>query len=125
MATNYVSDGQTAQHTAAADISSGDVVVLGATGDATIGVAMTNIANGATGTVRVRGVFSLPKADAAVITAGESVVWDSSAGAFDDNQATPASGDVSGSAVAMESKGATTGENILIMLTGVPGTLTA
>jgi predicted RecA/RadA family phage recombinase len=89
-----------------------------------IGIAVTDIANGATGEIMVEGVFDLPKVDAAVITAGEGVIWDSSAGEFDDDAATPATGDVSGAAIAMESKGATTGETIKVKLGRAPGTVT-
>jgi len=120
MATNYVNEGTRMTITAGADISSGDVVVQGST----LGIAVTNIANGASGEIMIEGTFDLPKADAAVITAGEGVIWDSSAGEFDDDQATPASGDVSGAAIAMESKGATTGETIKVKLGRVAGTVT-
>lgn len=122
MATNYVQEGKVIPFTAAGTaIAAGEVVVIGQT----LGVALEAIAIGATGQVQIGGVFNVPKADAAVITQGESLTWDSSAGEFDDNAATPASGDVTGPpAVAMESKGATTGETIAVLFTGVPGTVT-
>lgn len=105
MATNYVKDGAVVDYTnAGSAISSGDVVVMGNI----IGVALVDIANGDTGSVAIEGVFTVPKVSAAVIAIGESVIYDVSASAFDDNLATPATGDVSGNAVAMEAKGAAT-----------------
>lgn len=124
MATNYVQEGCTIDWTnGGTAVSSGDVVVIGTNGDAVIGVALVDIANGATGSVAVDGVFEVPKADAAVIAIGEFVIWDASAGNFDDNAATPAAGDVSDGAWAIESKGATTSETIKVKLTGRPGVL--
>ena len=119
MATNYVQKGDVIAFTAGAAHSSGDVVVIGAL----IGVALSDVANGAEGQAQISGVFELPKATAAVIGAGESLTWDSSAGNFDDNAATPATGDVTGAAaVAIEAagNGATT---VKVRLTGVPGTV--
>ena len=66
----------------------------------TLGVAVTDIANGETGTVAIEGVFTVPKASAAVFAQGEKLIWDSSAGAFDDSSATPATGDITGGAIA-------------------------
>lgn len=103
MATNYVNDGSviTYSNTGSA-ISSGDVVVVGEI----IGVALEDIAaTTGTGAVQIEGVFTLAKVSAAVIAQGEEVIWDSSASAFDDNAATPATGDVSNCCVAMEAAG--------------------
>lgn len=103
--------------------NSGDVVVIGGNGDALIGIAQVDIATGQTGSVQVDdGVYTVPKVPGAVIGAGEFVTWDASAGAFDDNQAVPAAGDVSNGAVAFKAAGdgATT---VQIKLTGVPGVL--
>jgi predicted RecA/RadA family phage recombinase len=83
------------------DIASGAAVVIGQQ----IGVAAVAIADTETGEVAMEGVFELPKVSAAVIGQGESVIWDASAGAFDDNQATPATGDVSGACTAWEAAG--------------------
>ena len=101
MSTNYVQEGNAINYTAGADISSGDVVVIGQQ----IGIAAVDIANGAIGSVSLGGVFTVAKVSAAVIAQGESVIWDSSASEFDDNAATPAAGDVSGCCVAMEAAG--------------------
>lgn len=119
MATNYVQDGTVIPFTAGANISSGQVVRIGQI----LGVALDDVASGAVGQAQIRGVFDVPKVSAAVIAAGESLVWDASAAAFDDNAATPATGDVSGAAaVAFEAagNGVTT---IAVMFTGIPGTV--
>lgn len=114
MATNYVQDGDVIEYAnSGAAISSGDVVVVGNQ----IGVALVDIAaTTGTGSVAMAGVFDLPKVNAAVISQGENVMWDSSAGSFDDGSATPASGDVSNCCVAWESLGATTSANIRVKL---------
>lgn len=98
--------------------SSGDVVVYGKT----LGIATGDVAANAAGQLRLSGVFTCPKVSAAVIAAGENVIWDASAGAFDDNAATPATGDVSNCAVAMEAgiNGQTT---IKVRLAGLIGTV--
>lgn len=124
MAQNFHQDGNVIQYTAGADIAAGSVVKIGNI----LGVALVDIPNGGTGSVALRGVFSVPKVSGAVIAQGESLTWDvsasSGAGAFDDNLATPAAGDVTGAAAfAMEGKGSGT-TSIRVMFTGVPGTVT-
>ena len=122
MATNYVQEGDVINWTngTGSAVVSGQVVAIGQI----IGVALVDIADGAAGSVAIEGVFSVPKVSAAVIAAGESLVWDVSAGKFDDNLATPATGDISGPpAVAVEAAGNTI-TSIKVRLTGVPGTKT-
>lgn len=117
---NFVSEGKTLQHTAGADITAGSVVVIAGL----LAVAAVDIANGATGTVNLEGVYDLPKVDAAVIGVGETLTYDISAGKFDDNAAVAAAGDITGAcAVAMEAKGVTVDGTIRVKLTGVPGTI--
>ena len=102
MATNYIYSGDVVDYTnGGSAIASGDVVVIGQQ----IGVALTAIANGETGSVALDGVFTVPKVSGAVIAQGESVIYDVSAGEFDDNAATPATGDVSGCCVATAAAG--------------------
>ncbi len=125
MTTTYKQEGKVIQYTASADITAGTVIKMGNI----LGVALHDIANGATGSVALEGVFSAPKVAAAVIAQGESLTWDvsasSGAGAFDDNAATPASGDITGAAAfAWAGAGATT-TTLLVKFTGVPGTVTA
>ena len=103
MARNYESDGNVIQWTngTGAAVASGQVVKVGNI----LGVALVAIAIGASGSVAVEGVFSgVPKVSAAVFVQGEKLIFDVSAasgvGAFDDSAATPASGDVTGGAIA-------------------------
>lgn len=123
MAKNYIQPGEVIDWTngTGGAKTAGSVIAIGQM----LGVALVDIANGATGSVQIKGVFEVPKVSGAVIAAGESLVWDASAGAFDDNLATPASGDISGApAVAVEAAGnGVTAINVLF--TGVPGTKTA
>jgi len=124
MATNYLQEGRVVDWTnGGSDVLSGAIVVIGSNGDAVLGVAIDDIAAGAVGAVGVEGVWDVAKADAAVIEAGEYVLWDASASNVDDNQAVGAAGDVADGAWAVESKGATTGATIAVKLTGQPGVL--
>lgn len=123
MANNFIQPGTVLDYVnnSGAAISSGDVVVVGGV----LGVALTDIDAGATGSVQTQGVFRVPKVSGAVIAQGESLTWDVSAGAFDDNAATPATGDVTGPcayAAAAAGNGTTT---VDVMFTGVPGTVKA
>lgn len=119
MATNYEQPGNVIRYTAGANISSGQVVVVGKT----LGVALEDIANTETGNVSICGVFRVPKVSAAVIAAGENLTWDASAAAFDDNAATPATGDVTGpTAIAFEAAGAGV-TTLAVKFTGCPGTV--
>ncbi len=72
MAKNYVQDGKTIAITAAANIASGDLVVVGDVA----AVAITDIAKGETGDGLAEGVFRLPKLAADVIPAGTAVYLD-------------------------------------------------
>lgn len=120
MATNYVQNGDVVQYTAGADKTSGQVVAIGNT----LGVCTAAIANGSTGPVALTGVFTVPKVSAAVIAQGESLTWDASAAAFDDNLAAPAAGDITGAAaVAFEAAGNGV-TSLKVKFTGVPGTKT-
>lgn len=103
MATNKVQEGKTLDYanSSGSAIEAGSVVVVGQQ----IGIAVCDIANGESGPLAMEGVFTVAKVSAAVIAAGESVIWDTSASAFDDNAATPADGDVSGCCVAWEAAG--------------------
>lgn len=98
MTTKYVQKGDVIDYTASgSDISSGDVVEL----TNCIGVALTDIADTETGAVAIEGVFTVPKVTAAVFAVGEKLIWDTSASKFDDSSATPATGDITGAAIAV------------------------
>ncbi|WP_421921599.1 capsid cement protein [Marinobacter salarius] len=103
MATNYSQKGEVIDFTngTGSDIASGEVVVVGNL----VGVAITDIADTEIGAVGIEGVWELPKVSAAVIGAGETVNWDDSVSAFDDNQATPATDDLTGGCVAVAAAG--------------------
>jgi len=105
------------------DVLSGEIVVMGASADATLGVALVDIAAGASGSVGIDCGVQAAKVSAAVFADGESLVWDSSAAAFDDNAATPGAGDVAGSCRADKS-GASSELTCEVWLTGIPGVLT-
>lgn len=121
MTTKAIQAGNVIDYTATAAITSGDVVKIGQI----LGVALTDIANGATGAVQITGVFEVPKVTAAVFAQGESLTWDVSAGKFDDNAAVPASGDITGAAAVAFKAGANGETTAWVKFTGVPGTLTA
>lgn len=110
-----------------AAISADDVIVLGGV-DAkkvSVGVAMKDVADGVTaeGAVAVTGVFEIAKVSTAVITAGQSVNWDATESAVEDNAHTTGAGDVAefGKAMADGANGDTT---ILVDI-GEPGTYDA
>lgn len=122
MAKNFQQPGEVIDFTnsSGATISAGSVVRIGKI----LGVALVDIADGATGSVQISGVFVVPKVSGAVIAQGENLTWDASAGAFDDNAAVPATGDVTGPpAVAWEAAGNGV-TSMAVKFTGVPGTVT-
>lgn len=104
-------------------VAAGDIVVMGGTTNATLAVALAAIANGATGDVGVNCGVTAPKVTAAVFAKGETLVWDVSAGKFDDNQATPAAGDVSGASSQADAAGANLETTCSVWLTGIPSAL--
>lgn len=93
-----------------------------------VGVALVAIAaTTGVGEVAIAEVYNLPKLDAAVIAIGETVNFDVSAGAdgeVDDNAGIPAVGDIVSFGVAYEAKGATTSEDIAVLLTPGSGVVT-
>lgn len=97
MAKNYVAQGNTLDYTASENIASGAVVSM----PHCLGIAITNIASGEVGAVAIEGVFELPKVSGAVFGVGEKLIWDDSAGAFDDSSAVAATDDLTGAAVAV------------------------
>lgn len=103
MSKNYVQPGatRTIANASGSAYVSGQLVVVGQQ----LAVCAGAIANGASGEAHFEGVFTVPKVSGAVIAHGEKVIWDASAAAFDDNAATPATGDVSNAAIAAEAAG--------------------
>lgn len=101
MSTNYIQPGEVLDYTAGADIASGAVVVM----DSLVGVALKAIANGATGPVKVRGVFELPKLSTDTINQGQVVYWDAGNSRITETASTHA---VAGRAAAASGSGVTT-----------------
>ena len=72
MTKRFVQPGNVLDHTPAAAVNSGAVLVIGAR----IGVALADILANATGSVQVTGVFNLPKKAADTVAQGALVYWD-------------------------------------------------
>jgi len=106
-----------------AAVSQGDIVAVGATSDAILAVALVDIAIGGTGSVGYNCEVDAAKVSAAVFAQGESLTWDSSASAFDDNAAVAAAGDVKGVAARAEVAGANGETTCRVWLTGIPAAL--
>lgn len=68
----FIQPGNVLDHTPAAAVASGDVVVIGAR----VGVALADIAANATGSLQVTGVFQLAKKAADTVAQGALVYWD-------------------------------------------------
>lgn len=69
---NYVNSGEHFTTTAAADITSGQMVVVGSL----YGVAQATVASGEDVVLVRRGVFELPKTSAQAWTVGAKIYWD-------------------------------------------------
>ena len=95
MAKTYVQPGNTLTHTAAAAISSGDIVPM----NDIVGVALGDIANGSDGEVMVTGVFTVTKVAGTAFAQGDKLNWDDSNGYFT-KSTTAAAGDVTSAGVA-------------------------
>lgn len=97
---NFIQQGDTLHYTNAtgADIASGAAVIVGSQ----IGVAIGDIADGASGDLAMTGVYSLPKTAGAAIPQGTAAIYDKSAAAFVPVGTATATGDVSGACTAWE-----------------------
>lgn len=69
---NYIQPGEVIDHTAAAAILSGGLVLIGTK----VGAAETDIALNATGSVRVEGVVDVPKLATDVVAQGAALYLD-------------------------------------------------
>jgi predicted RecA/RadA family phage recombinase len=102
MSTNQVQAGNVISFTTAGAVAAGAVVPL----QHAIGIALTSASgSGQVISVAIEGVFTVPKVSAAVWAAGEKLLWDASAAAFDASAATPATGDLMGAAIAIAAGG--------------------
>lgn len=72
MTTRYKAPGNVWNNTPGSAVASGAVVLMGAT----IGVALAAIAANATGSVAVKGVYTLPKLSTDVVAQGALLYWD-------------------------------------------------
>jgi predicted RecA/RadA family phage recombinase len=72
MANNYVGKGDVMLHTAAEDLSAGEAVLIGDI----LGIALVDIASGATGSCAVEGVWSVPKLSTDTFAEGQILYWD-------------------------------------------------
>ncbi|SDP69665.1 DUF2190 family protein [Desulforhopalus singaporensis] len=90
MATNHVQKGNVMTWTngTSADVAAGDVVEVGTL----IGVALGDIADGAEGEVAIAEVWTLPKEAPLVISQGDQVYWDDTAGEIDKTDTNTAAG---------------------------------
>lgn len=79
MTTRSYQKGDYWDHVAASAISSDDIVVM----VNRVGVAVDDIASGATGSVQVRDVVKVPKVAGEAWAQGDTVGYDASASAFD------------------------------------------
>lgn len=103
MTTKYVMSGEVIDYVAGSNIVSGRVLLIGVR----IGVALTDIANGATGAVRVKGIFTIAKLSTDVMAQGAALYWDNA----NSRLTTTAGGNtLAGYATAAAGNGATTVE---------------
>ena len=122
MTVQFQQEGETINYSnSGSAITAGSVVAIGHM----IGIALVDIAaTTGTGAVAIEGVFSgIPKVTGAVFVQGEKLLWDTSAGKFDDSAATPATGDIMGAVVAWVA-GANNETTCTIKLTPGNATLT-
>lgn len=87
---NFIQQGDRIRYRLVAAVESGDPVIIG-TG--LLGIALEDGKIDETIDFAVEGVFDLKKLPAAVITAGEQVLWDKSANLVDDDKAIAQAGD--------------------------------
>jgi len=75
---NFTQNGKTMPFTAGAAISAGDVVAV----ERVVGVSVTDVANGAEGTLELEGVFTLPKTPGQTWAQGDALYWNPAGPAF-------------------------------------------
>ncbi|MCP5017264.1 MAG: DUF2190 family protein [Ketobacter sp.] len=71
MSDNYVQEGKILQHVAATDLTAGTPVVIGVL----VGIPITDIASGATGSVSVSDVWALPLKSGDTPAQGVKMYW--------------------------------------------------
>jgi predicted RecA/RadA family phage recombinase len=73
---NYIQEGVVIDVTPAAEVLSGAGYLIGSGATGLLGVAVATIPISTLGSVRVRGVFELPKLSTDVVTVGIQLYWD-------------------------------------------------
>lgn len=121
MANNHIQPGKVLDYTntTIAAIASGAVVPVGTI----LGVALSDIAIGATGSVAIDGVFAVPKVAGTAITQGATVIFKAATQAF--TVGTTASGDISGGCAVAFAAAAADATKVHVKFTGCPGTVKA
>jgi len=98
------------------------IVVVGTNEPRSLGVALNAIDAATVGIVDITGCYTLPKVTGAAIKAGESVDWDASSAACEDNQSTCVTGDLANVGIALaDAAAAATSTTVKVMLK--PGTI--
>lgn len=111
MTSQYLQVGDVVDYTCPGTVAVGAEIVLGTNSPASLGVALKAGVAGDVIPLAICGTFTMPKLSGAVIAQGESVDWDVSLGVVDDNQMTPAAGDLSNFGIAV--KAAASGTNFV------------
>ncbi len=112
---NFVQKGNTITVAAPADVTSGQLVVVGSI----VGIAAFAVSSGADVEITVEGVFELPKVTTDVIGQGDKLYWDSGQAKLTKTAGT-GSKPLVGIATAAAGNGVTT-VNCLLMPTGQTG----
>lgn len=121
MANNHIQPGKVLDYTNTTGnpIASGAVVAVGTT----LGVALSNIAPGATGSVAVDGVFAVPKVVGTAIGQGAAVVFKATTQAFTVGAAE--AGDISGACALAFAAAPADAAVVHVKFTGCPGSIGA
>ena len=121
MAKNHIQPGKVLDYinTTGTAIASGAVVAVGST----LGVALVDIAPGATGSVAVDGVFAVPKVVGKAIAQGDAVVFKADTQAF--TTGAVAAGDISGACALAFAAAPSDAAVVHIKFTGCPGSIGA
>lgn len=103
-----------------ADVAVGQIVVVGSvatTNRACLGIAKNAIPANTVGIVSITGCYLFPKVTGAAIAAGETVDWDNSANAIEDQLSSCVTGDIADCGIALAAAAAAaTSTTIPVML---------
>lgn len=125
MTTTYHQSGDVITYAnAGSALASGSIVIVGTTP----GVALVDIATGATGAVALKGVFAAPKtfdASGKELAQGAPLMWDASEGAFCAPvvSGSQGNGDITGTGAMVWADAASADKTVLVRFVGLPGTV--